>query len=933
MGAELLPQQLDDVTLYVEAAFGADAGAPDMSGWEWTDITSDVRYSDRLTTKTGRSDESSKPQPAECSMVLDNTHGHYSRNVRSKYYPNVRKNVPIRVRLDGFAQAVEFPGDNDSYIYLEHTSDIDLQDTLDIRAEIDADITVDTGQAIAHHAGPEVDDIGWVFLFGDSQLSAYFATSTITDSDMAASDTINRNGRMAIRMVMSHDGDTLNVDFYIADHIDGEWESVGGDSFDVDSDDTINTPDAPLELGISGTDDSIFYENFDAFSGDLYRFEVRDDDDIVAGVDMSDYGIGDSSIDGLQGHTWHVHGNIHAPFTPLFVGYATEWTPSWDTSTNNATVALDAHGVWRRLTQHDQSLPSTLRRELSQRDTTVAYWPWEDGKRARRFSSAIEGVSPMTIGGEIEPGKNEIIESSRDLPKLGEDPRSSGTVPAYEVDYTTHVMFLLDVEDDDLEDDDLMIFLATTDSDVLHSFYVYLTDKEDPKLKLNVHSVPDITDVDISETTDDSVRGKTLIVDIRAKMHDGDVDITMSTYAERGHDATDGRGDTASAPSVPAFRTVYVGGNFSGDFDHVTIGHIAVLNEPEHGTVFTDIMGDALSAFAGETATDRMQRLCKNAGVPLAIRGSSDIAMGPQRVEKFTDLLQQCAAADHGILHDGIDIGLTYVSRDARTSIEPSVTIDGGNNEILPDLEPTDDDKNTVNDQTVTQTDGEDAQVTLESGPMGIRTIGRYDDDTELNIDMGKRAKIHAEWLLAIGTVDGYRFPEVNDAVHVNPDHADGWATMRPGGRLDITDPQSTFEQFDEPAIQLAVQQVSHTIDPKRWNIATQCSPYEPWRVAIVGDSRGDDTTGVARLDTVDSHTDGDADNGDTELTVVTDTGPSWTTDSDSLPFRVVIGGIIVTVTEVDGDDSPQTFTVEPIHTGIPDGADVRVYHPARVGM
>lgn len=933
MGAELLPQQLDDVTLYVEAAFGADAGASDMSGWEWTDITSDVRYSDRLTTKTGRSDESSSPQPAECSMVLDNTHGNYSRNVRSKYYPNVRKNVPIRVRLSGFAESIEFPGSDDSYISLDHTSDIDLESTVDIRIEIDGDLTSENEQAIAHHAGSDIDDVAWLLVSGAGRLTAYFGTSTITDTDAAVSDEISRSGRMALRMVMSHDGDTLNVDFYTADHIDGSWESAGGDSFDVDSDDTINTPDVPIQLGISGTDDSISYEDYDPFAGDFYRFELHDDDGMVAGVDASDFSLGDTTIEGLQGHTWDAHGNIHAPLTPLFVGYATEWTPSWDTSTNDATVELAAHGVWRRLTQHDQSLPSTLRRELSQRDTTIAYWPWEDGKRAQRFSSVIPGVSAMTISGEIQPSKNEVIESSRALPKLGNHPRSGGTVPAYNVDRTSHFVFLLSVDDDDLENSNVPLFLLTTDSDILHSWRVYLVGKEDPQLKFTVHSVPDASDPALSEEISGSVRGKTLMVDLYAEPDGNDIKCGMLTYAERGHDSVGGRADTTYAPFTPAFRTVYAGGNSTGSFDHITIGHLAVLNEPEYGTLITDIMRDALSAFAGETATDRMKRLCSNAGVPLATRGSSDVTMGPQRVEKFTDLLEECAEADHGILHDGIDMGLTYVSRDARTSVDPSVTIDGSNNEILPDLEPTDDDKDTVNDQTVTQTDGESRQVTADNGPLSVQAIGRYDDDTELNIDRGSDAQRHAEWLLALGTVEGYRFPEVNDAVHVNPGHADGWATIRPGGRLDITSPQSTFEHFDEPSIRLAVQQISHTIDPKRWDIKTQCAPYDPWAVVVVGDSRDDDRSGTARLDTVGAHVDGDADKGDTELTVATEVGPLWTRDDKSMPFEVVVGGAIVTVTKVEGSSSPQTFTVESLHTDIPDGANVHIHHPAQLGM
>lgn len=85
--------------LMVEVAWGADLSA-DPDTWVWSDITTDVRAEPGISTRLGRSDESSKANPAELSVVLDNTTAAYSLSGRSENYPYVRKNTPVRVRVD-----------------------------------------------------------------------------------------------------------------------------------------------------------------------------------------------------------------------------------------------------------------------------------------------------------------------------------------------------------------------------------------------------------------------------------------------------------------------------------------------------------------------------------------------------------------------------------------------------------------------------------------------------------------------------------------------------------------------------------------------------------------------------------------------------------------------------------------------------------------
>lgn len=96
--------------LIVEAAFGADLSV-DPNSWNWHDITSDVRYADSgrvAISPMGRSDETSSAQPAGCAFVLDNDSGDYTAYRSGRWHPHVRRNTPIRVRVNLTGQAADW---------------------------------------------------------------------------------------------------------------------------------------------------------------------------------------------------------------------------------------------------------------------------------------------------------------------------------------------------------------------------------------------------------------------------------------------------------------------------------------------------------------------------------------------------------------------------------------------------------------------------------------------------------------------------------------------------------------------------------------------------------------------------------------------------------------------------------------------------------
>lgn len=93
-------------TLTVEVAWGAALTDATGAGWTWTDITADVRTDSGITIQNGRQDEQSVSAPASCKVVLSNPAGRYLTGPGPNY-PYVRRNVPVRVRLNS---AVLFQG-------------------------------------------------------------------------------------------------------------------------------------------------------------------------------------------------------------------------------------------------------------------------------------------------------------------------------------------------------------------------------------------------------------------------------------------------------------------------------------------------------------------------------------------------------------------------------------------------------------------------------------------------------------------------------------------------------------------------------------------------------------------------------------------------------------------------------------------------------
>lgn len=81
-------------------------------GGTWTDVTSYVRYSDRISITRGQQNEgSSSLDNSTCSLTLSNSDGRFTpRNPTSPYYGLLGRNTPLRVSLPYGSSYLRVPG-------------------------------------------------------------------------------------------------------------------------------------------------------------------------------------------------------------------------------------------------------------------------------------------------------------------------------------------------------------------------------------------------------------------------------------------------------------------------------------------------------------------------------------------------------------------------------------------------------------------------------------------------------------------------------------------------------------------------------------------------------------------------------------------------------------------------------------------------------
>lgn len=814
----------------------------------WTDITSDTYQRDPVTITRGRSDEASKVDPSSCDLTLDNRSGNYSpRNPTGTHFGVLTRNTPLRVltpsALDPY---MALPGREESYASTPDAASLDITGDLDLRMELEPLTWRPSGNyGLARKYETTSDERSWLFaVTSTGQLQLYWSPNGTLASRLSASSTVAipaASTRLALRVTLDVNNGAAGNDvrFYTSTAIDGTWTQLGA-TVTTAGVTSVHAGTAALEVGRSTAPSPLAGVDYEPVQGDVYALELRSGiggaGTVVASPDFTAQDSGDVEFDDAQALTWTLQGNA-TMVNPnaRFHGEVPAWQPRSDESGSDVYTPVQAAGVMRRLGQGAAALKSTMYRGLTALDRVVAYWPCEDSEGATELASGLPGQPPMLHpSGTLDNASFTDFKASAALP-TGSGLQWSGLVSDYAITGETQVNFLLAVPSGGVASTSQICRIRASGSAQSWTLHVNTAGS----LRLQAFNVTDVQIAD-SGFIAFAVNGKLLRVSIELDHTGADVDWAVATL-EVGQTSGMATSGTLVTRTIGRIRSVSM--NVGGVLTDTALGHISVENE------ITSIydLSDELNAYSGESATDRILRLCREEGMPVTIVGDVNDAteLGAQLPETLLDLLREAAEADLGILHEPRGhLGLAYRTRASLYAQDAALALDYASADLSA-FEPVEDDKATRNDITVKRAGGSSARVELTTGALSVNAppagVGRYDEEVTISVERDEDLRDQAGWRLHLGTVDEARYPVI--AMNLARAAFTGDAalttsaeTLDIGGKITVENLPAWMPPDDVAQIAQGFTEVLTRFD---WQIEVNCSPGSPWDVALWNESSG----------------------------------------------------------------------------------------------
>lgn len=872
-------------------------------GGVWTDVSSDVLARDRIGITRGRADEAARVDAGKCNLTFNNSGGKYSpRNSTGPYYGLIGRNTPLQVSVRSVPHlAVRGAGAAST----PDAAPLDIVGDLDVRIDLASDTvwTDYTGftDIISKYDNVGVNQRSWrVYLWSGRPVFNWSTDGTGPNTLTAICTNLVPvvEGRQALRVTLDVDNGTggNTVRWYTAPTLAGPWVQLGADIVQAGVTSIFNSTTA-LIIGATAVAGQI------KPSMDVYGAEVRSGigGTAVANPDFTALAPGVTSFADAAGRTWTVAGGEVTDLFPRFAGEVSSWPPKWDLSGKDVWTPVEAAGILRRLGQGKTPLRSPMFREFASpaRTHIVAYWPCEDGSLATSLASADSGAAPLTITGAVTPAAYTGWAASDAMPKFGTG-MAAGPLPFYAATGQTALRFFLTLPAGGLASEQRLITINGTGGR-----WTVSADASG-SLRLRGWDTSGASLLDSGLLTW-ALNGKPTGIVVNLTERAGTVDWGMISYQfdttsmfapipQQGTTST-----IAGAGTVGRITTVALGEDRA--LGETSIGHVAIADDL---TAYANT-SSAYVAWAGEPAGSRIARLCTENNIPCLVYGfpADSAALGAQPRATLLDVLEAAADADGGILHERPDvIGLAYRPRTTLYNQPVAIPLDYAANAEVAGLDPTDDDQHVRNDITVKRQDGSSYRATQDSGPLNLQDppvgVGRYDDAPTLSLGSDAQCLDQAGWRLHLGTWDEARYPHLTVDLAAAPQLIDEVLAVRIGDRATVAHPPAWLppDRIDQ-----MVQGWTETLDLFAWTVVYNCTPYGPWRVAVLDDPV------LGRADTDGSTLASAVTSGGTVLTVQTTNpdSPRWTLDPAQCPLDVRLGGEVCTVTAVT-DGIADTF-------------------------
>lgn len=890
----------------------------------WNTVTRDVYSTESIRISRGRRSWASVADPAEAtipfkqsdSVYAPGTVGRYApRNPTSDLFGKIGRNTPIRIRLGDAAPRLHFPSLDAQVASTPDTASLRL--TGDQRVEVLIDpITwrAEGGAGLARRYDTSIA-AGRAFafyMFQDGRLnyriSADGSVGLDRTSTVAVTDT-NDPLWLAVWLDANNGAAGHTVGFETSTN-GTTWTALGANVVTAGTF-TMNAAQAVLELG-RVFDTGTGGIGIRPFAGGVlafrYRSGILSSSTIVASADFTTLDTDATGFTDPQGHVWTITPPAYITDPSIrFAGEAAAWPQSWDLSGNRRSATVTAAGALRRAQKTITPLRSSLRRDLSTKANVVAYWPMEE-TAGSRFASALAGDNTFltaTDDGQLKAAASTDFVASEPLPTLGSTD-VFGQFPLYaSPNNAQRFVFLARIPDDGIAADRNLCRLTTSGTAARWELR-YATGGG---LRTGCYELGGATIFEDGPFAG-SMNGSEVMLSLWLEQQGADLFYQFARFPLTGGAVVVDEGTLANR-TFGRFTSVLFG-SVAG-MDQTAFGHAALLNGDVHN--IWDTAGNSLQAWAGESGSDRLSRLGTDEEFPVRFTGTAvnTPAMGPQRTRTLVELQREVEATDLGILTDADDAAGAFAYRAAASMMaDPVLTLPY--TMIGEGFQPVDDDQGTVNRVTTKSPNG--LEFTVEDTTSSMSTqpppagVGLYDQSADINADTAPDAEANAWWRLALGTIDGSRWPSVRlylDRADVAA-IADEVLAVTFGDIIRITD----LPQGVPPGpIDLMVDAVADDITRAQHIVEFTVSPAGPWGQTGVWANSTGAPAGVARWDTSNTRrAAGTVTTTQTTITLQINDGKAWTTDAADFPFDIMFGGERMTVTSIGAPSgSGMTFT------------------------
>lgn len=873
----------------------------------WVDLSD--RLQGDISITRGKAAGARQSATGSCRLnLLDDDGAITPLNPTSPHYPHVRRGVRFKVEVDDSGGDAYFsmPADGHAYIVTPDVAALDITGDIDIRVDLAADAWPNIG--LAQKYALVGDQRSWFFYLSalrprlrwspDGTLGAVLERTATADLPVAAGQ------RLAVRTTLDVNNGSggHTVTFYWAPTLAGPWTQLGTPVVTAGTT-SIHGGTATVR---AGDNDTLAVSKP---TGRLYGMELRNSigGTVVANPLAASLEPGADPFTDAAGRAWTiVEGRVVDPDI-RFYGVASAYRPRFVPTTDgvmHAVQQIDLAGPLRRLEAGQSVLQSAFRRQAldaANLPYLTGYWPVEDGSDARQVASGLAGVPPMRIQGDrnFAADGDSFLGSAPLLRCAANTALGPGQIPAHTGTGQIAFRGLFAIPAGGLADETVLVDLWQAVGLPRRWRLRYLTVSGGSLEILAIGSGGAVLD---SGAAAFGLNGKNWMLGFTVIQDAANVDWHLfGRHVVDDQVVQGGLDGTFASLDVDVAALLYTGSNLTD----VTIGHLMVGTN----VALAANIDDGMTGYLFETAAARADRLSRENGVTCVIVGDPDDSaqMGPQSIDTLPNLLHECAAADGGLLGEVRgEEALEIRTRTSMQNQDPALTVDlatycttsGSSGSVLA---PVYDVSGLRNYFTAERVNGSAyAGADLAS----IAADGLYDDSAEFNVARDEQLPGITGHELRLGTVDEYRNPSLVIDLAANPELIEAWAFTDLGDRVQRLNPPAPHPPG---AIDQLLDGYTETLSPKSWEVAANTQAGGPWAVAEVHDpdaGHGYDQRIAADGGLVLAAA---VDDNDTTMLVASLTGEQrWCTptddaeSSDDFPMQAVVGGEVVTVSDVD---------------------------------